>query len=219
MMRAGRTVLAGMAGGPLARKGARMKSTHARTTFAVRRTGSIRRSTWTVTDGDAAIAVAHTTLISNDMRIDVRGRSLTFHMPSRRPREFTLEDDATGELIISGRHHSGGRDRGNLVNEQWRLDIAGRDPIQFTYRHREPRGCGFTDQHGASLLTLGHDPSFDARGSKSWVRILMRMWGAALKSIDRYLVHVHDATIDAPVLALVGVWMERTADSRYPSSA
>jgi hypothetical protein len=75
------------------------------------------------------------------------------------------------------------------------------------------------DERGAPLMILGHDPSFKPATGDSWVRILFRIWGAAIASADRYHVEVYDRSIDAPLLALIGVWMERTSDGRYPNTA
>jgi hypothetical protein len=51
--------------------------------------------------------------------------------------------------------------------------------------------------------------------------VLLRLWGGALASGDRYLVHVHDRSIDVALralLALIAVWLEHTAEGRYPTS-
>ena len=52
--------------------------------------------------------------------------------------------------------------------------------------------------------------------------MLLRMWGGAIKSADRYVAQVEDGAVgrvvpvaDVPVLALLVLWLERTADSRY----
>jgi hypothetical protein len=177
---------------------------------------------WSVADGDRVLATAAMRSVSSGMRIEIAGRRLHLDMPGalriRSAGTVGVFDDATGTHVVAGSRVTGGRDR-NLVCEAWTFAVAGHAPVEFTYRLREPRMLGFSDGRGAPLIRIGHDPSFTARAGDSWVRVLFRMWGAAVQSADRYLVHVYDRSVDAPLLALIGVWMERTADGRYPSSA
>ena len=86
------------------------------------------------------------------------------------------------------------------------------------------RALGFYDAQDRALMTFGHDPSFDMKTPGSTFRILLRLWGGAIKSADRYVARV-DTELggrlvpedDLPLLLQVGVWLERTHDARYPS--
>jgi hypothetical protein len=178
--------------------------------------------TWAVRHGDAVVATARIPLAKFEMSIDIGGRQLTFRMPDMLrftpPTEFHVVADTTGEEVVTGARISGGRDR-NLVCEQWSVTVAGREPVEFVYRLREPRTFSFTDLRGTPLVRLGHDASFTAKAGDSWLRVLLRLWGGALGSTDRYLAQVHERAVDAPLLTLIGVWMERTSEGRYPTSA
>jgi hypothetical protein len=56
-------------------------------------------------------------------------------------------------------------------------------------------------------------------GQRKWWRILLRLWGGALASGDRYLAQVHERSADTAMLALIAIWMERTSEARYPGGA
>jgi hypothetical protein len=191
-------------------------------------------SRWAVTDVDVELASARTWLTRQDIAIEAGGRHLTLHMPGsgwrNRPRQFAVVDDASGQCVISGQLTHGGVTGGltssGLVVEEWAVTLAGGSTIAWHYRQPDPRKLGFFDPTGAPVLQIGHDPSFDMTTPASTLRILLRFWGAAAASADRYVALVEDSAVgrwvsseDVPVLALVGMWLERTANSRYINSS
>ena len=90
--------------------------------------------------------------------------------------------------------------------------------ISWFYK-REPDKVGFFDADGAPILQIGHDPSFDTSAPGGTLRVLLRFWGAAIESTDRYVALVEDGAIgqavtaeDVPVLALLGMRLQRAAE-------
>jgi hypothetical protein len=82
-----------------------------------------------------------------------------------------------------------------------------------------------------SSWTRAPNPSFDtsgletSRGALGTLRILLRFWGSAIASSNRYLLHVADDAVgrvfdadDVPVLALVGVWLQADVEGEAESS-
>ena len=137
------------------------------------------------------------------------------------PEELEVVDDGTGERVIDGKIISGGRAEHGAYTEEWAVTLATGRTISWFYT-REPDKLGFYDTGGAPVLRIGHDPSFDTAAKGGTFRILLRFWAAAAESTDRYIAHVEDGAVgrlvpaeDVPVLALVAMWLERTADSRY----
>ena len=70
-------------------------------------------------------------------------------------------------------------------------------------------------------MQLGHDASFDQAPGSAF-RILLRFWGGAITSLDRYRADVDTDALarivpvaQIPMLVMLGVWMERTCDQRY----
>jgi hypothetical protein len=203
------------------------------TTLRVAKTGDATRrllslggepGRWAVTDeAGTVLAEAGMKLVATAMDVDVGGRRLSARMPGAagfgRPQAFHVDEDAVGQAVITGELLDGGRTASGLVGERWRLSVGNEAPIDFVYRLSEPRTFGFYDQQGAALLELGHDPSFTAEQGDRWWRILFRLWGAAATSTDRYVVTVHRPQPDAALLALIGTWLERSAESRYPNAS
>ena len=123
--------------------------------------------------------------------------------------------------MIEGKIISGGHAEHGAYAEEWAVTLATGRAISWLYA-RSPDKLGFYDTDGAPVLRIGHDPSFDTTAKGGTFRILLRFWAAAAASTDRYVAHVEDGAVgglvpaeDVPVLALVAMWLERTADSRY----
>lgn len=191
------------------------------TTLRVGRAGAARP--WVLTDdAGTALAEARQHVRTPDLTVDLGGRRLTARIAettlATRPTTFDVLDDA-GHVVVDATRTHGGRDRRGLVAEEWAVTVAGAAPIDWIQRLGEPRALGFHRPDGTPLLTLGHDPSFTANQGDRWWRILFRLWRGAIESHDRYLVQVHEPVAEAPLLAVLGVWLERTASSRYPSTA
>jgi hypothetical protein len=160
--------------------------------------------------------------------IDAGGRRLTFQMPGMygfsHPTEFEIVDDSD-QRVLSGKITYGGRDNRNLIDEVWTVTLASGDTLSWIHRRREAM-LGFYDLAGAPVLLLGHDASFDTSAGGSTFRILLRLWAGVAASKDRY-VALHELTGTGktlpaeavPALVLLAVWLERTADGRYPTPA
>ncbi len=179
---------------------------------------------WAVTDGDGELATARLRLSSYELEIDAGDRHLTGHLPmplTGHPEEFEVVDDTTGQKTIDGQIVSGGRAEHGAYAEEWKVTLANGQAVSWFYARRPDR-LGFYDASGAPILRFGHDPSFDTSAKGGTFRILLRFWGAAAASADRYIAQVEDGAVgrlvppdDVPVLALLALWLERTADSRY----
>src|SRR5206468_10720532 len=90
--------------------------------------------------------------------------------------------------------------------------------VSWVYRH-EPHQLGYYDASGAVLMPMGRDASFDTTTPTSTFRMLLRFWGGTIASLDRYFARVDDerigraiAVADIPVLALVGMWLQRMVE-------
>ncbi len=202
-------------------------------TLHVRKTGSKGRklltlggdpSQWAVSNDNAELATARLRLASYDLDIDAGGRHLTARMPwvhFGHPKELEVVDDGTGQKVVEGTLTWGGKARPGPYGEEWAVTLATGRTISWFYE-RNPDKLGFYDTDDAPVLLIGHDPTFDTSAKGGTFRILLRMWGAAAASTDRYVAQVEDGAVgrlvpdeDVPVLALLGMLLERTADSRY----
>jgi hypothetical protein len=186
--------------------------------------GSRRR--WAVSDGVAVLATARQRLVRDQLDIDAGGRHLTVRMPGMRrwgvPKVFEVVDDSTGEKVIAGKPSSSGR-RGNR-DQEWALTLPSGGTLSWFYQP-EPRKLGFYDRGGAPVMLMGRDPSFDLPAKVSVLRILLRLWGAAIASSARFVVQVEDDAVgdvvtaqDVPILALLGTWLQRIAEAEDPAS-
>ncbi len=208
-------------------------------TLAIRKVGSERQRLltlggeahrWAVTDGGTVLATAGSSLANDNLDIEVDGRRLTLRLPRRGwftpPSSCEVVDDQTGRQVANATMVSGGRTRRNQISEEWKVTLASGATLSWIYRRADDVLGFYQPQGGAPVLRIGHDPSFDAPANASVLRILLRFWFAAAASADRYLVRVEPGVIghlvpsdDLPVVALFALWMERTADRRYPSAS
>ena len=92
--------------------------------------------------------------------------------------------------------------------------------LTWIYDRTDEPKYGFYDGGGSPVMQIANDPSFDT-SSTSTLRVLLRFWAAAAASTDRYIARVEDGigravpAEEVAVLALLGMWLERTAKSRY----
>jgi hypothetical protein len=183
-------------------------------------------SRWVVGNGRTELAIARSWFTRYLLEIEVGGRSLTAHMPGilgpSIPRSFEVVEDATGRRLVEGTIRSGGSTPVGAYGEEWAVTLAGGVTFSWIYRRGEPHKLGFYQGDGARLMAIGHDSGFEADGQTGTLGVLLRFWAAAEKSVDRYIARFEDGVIgefvrveDAPVLALLGMWLERTAQSRY----
>jgi hypothetical protein len=207
------------------------------TTLFVRRVGSQRSKLtmlgglsgrWAVSDGDTELATARDHFSRPELDIDADGRQLTARMPGKigrgkPPREFEVVDDRTGEKLADGTRVWDARTKPRPTGEEWDVALASGSTISWFYM-RDPDKLGFYD-NGAPVLRIGNDPSFDVPAKASTFRILLRMWGGAIRAAGRYAVQVEDSAVgrvvpaeDVPVLALVAMWLKKNADVRYSES-
>jgi hypothetical protein len=185
--------------------------------------------TWEVSDGGTVVARARTHWNSYTVDIDAGGRQLTMHMAGkhkwRSPSRLHVAEARSGRPLITGRHLSGGRGANNLIGEKWEVSLASGATVSWFYWQRKHM-LGFYDGDENPVMLVGHDPSFDAPSRPTLLRILLRFWMAAAASMNRYTARIGTSAVgrlvpapDVPVLAFLGVWLERTAGLRYPSSA
>jgi hypothetical protein len=207
------------------------------TTLRVRRVGSERSKLpmlgglsgrWAVSAGDAELATARDHFSRPELDIDADGRRLTARMRGKigrgkPPRDFEVVDDRTGEKVADGNRVWGGGRNPPPNGEEWDVALASGSTISWFYM-RGPDKVGFYD-NGAPVLRIGNDPSFDLSAKGGTFRILLRMWGGAIRAAGRYVVQVEDSAVgrvvpaeDVPVLALVAMWLKKNADVRYSES-
>ena len=183
---------------------------------------------WAVSEGGTVLATASSSLANDNLAIEVGGRRLTLRLEGRGwlkpPSSCDVVDDQTGQQLASGTMVYGGRTRRNQISEEWTVTLASGATLSWIYRRADGILGFYHPQGGAPVLRIGHDPSFDAPAKAGTLRILLRFWFAAAASVDRYLAQVEPGVIghlvpaaDLPVLALCAMWMERTADGRYPT--
>ena len=169
-------------------------------------------------NGDVILATARARLRRDELEIDAGGRQLTARMPEMLrwgpSKEFDVVDDATGERVIDGKLISGG----GPGDQEWAVTLSTGGTISWIYQG-EPRKLGFYDSGGAPVMLMGHDPSFDTSAKGGTLRILLRFWGAAIASSDRYVAQVEEGAVghavageEVPLLALLGMWLQRHAE-------
>jgi hypothetical protein len=174
--------------------------------------------TWGVFDGDTLLASARIGA-KPQMKIDAGGRRLTgrlhgwFKMIDAFE-SYDVVDETTGETVLSAKRLSGQRQE-----QEWEVHLASGTTITWLYRMSEER-LGYFDTDGAPIMELGHDPSFDTSGGVGTFRMLLRFWGAAVASADRFLATVEDDAVgrvvaaeDLPLLALMSTWLEKLAEA------
>jgi hypothetical protein len=178
---------------------------------------------WEVTDGATRLAtgddpVSHRRLPRMD--IEVGGRRFT-----ARERDgangYEVSDAATGEQLVDLRFteyvHSG---RGR--REVAAVDLASTGATLSWNHLPAQRQLGFYETTGAPVMTIGHRLDLRPSAGHGVARTLLRFWGSTLKGADRYQAQVTDeavgrlvATEDLPILALLGMHLERTFDRRH----
>lgn len=172
---------------------------------------------WEVTDGEVVLATARARLAHDQLDIDAKGRRLTARMPgitwSGDPDKLEVVDQTTGQKVIDGKRTSG-----RLQNQEWSVILPTGAAISWMYR-TDPQRLGFYETSGAPIMLMGHDPSFQTPAKGGTLRILLRFWGSAIASADRYVARVEDGAIgnavtaeEVPVLALLGMWLQRKAE-------
>jgi hypothetical protein len=185
---------------------------------------------WVVVDAEGAqVATATNRLAAHELRIESGRDRLTARIPAgmlqlRYPEELEVVHDGTGQSFMEGRLASVDLRGGTFHEEAWAITLSSGAAITWAYTMIGDRKLGFYEPSGRALMTFGHDPSFDVSGDMSTLRILLRFWGAAAASADRYLVRADSASLgrivpaeEVPVLAMLGVWLERTSGGRYAS--
>jgi hypothetical protein len=178
--------------------------------------------TWGVYDGDTLLATARIRVKKIDIEAD--GRRLTAHLHGLFKTidawdGYEVVDDATGETVLSGR-----RTKGQRQEQEWDVRLRSGTTITWLYRMSEKR-LGYFDADGTPIMQLGHDPSFDTKAGGGTLRVLLRFWGAALASTDRFLVTVEDGAVGRvvapealPILALMSMWLAKSAEASTTTS-
>ncbi|WP_109506967.1 hypothetical protein [Nocardioides speluncae] len=173
----------------------------------------IRRSggEWAVTDGDATLATARGGMLSDRLEIHHNGRVLRADLSKG---ALVVTDSATGEQVVRAAHIPG-RDPQVAVREKWAVSFATGAELAWMYKS-EPRQMGFYDAAANPVMVIGHHISIQAPRKASVVRILFRMWTGAVKSAGEYgavfdepALAALSLTSDAPLLALLGMTLER----------
>jgi hypothetical protein len=173
---------------------------------------------WGVFDGDTLLATGHIG-INPKMQIEAGGRHLTARLHGWFKaidafESYEVADDATGETVLSAKRLSGQRQE-----QEWEVSLRSGTTITWLYRMSEER-LGYFEADGAPIMQAGHDPSFDTSGGVGTFRMLLRFWGAALASADRFVATVEDDAVgrvvaaeDLPILALMSMWLEKGAEA------
>lgn len=207
-------------------------------TLFVRRSGSqlsqwlaLGGGGWTVSDGRSELAQARMRLIRNEINVSIGGRKFTGRIPRTMglsiPRAMEVVEDDTGRRIVEGKLVSGGATPAGSFVDQWEMAFGSGSTISWFYwpeDKKHPRRLGFYELDGTPVMTLGHDPSFSVPAGGGTFRILLALWGGAIASMDRYVMQMDEGAIDRvipasdlPLLAFLGMFMERTAEGRYES--
>jgi hypothetical protein len=185
---------------------------------------------WEINAADGSeLARAQDRLVSSELTVDVGGRRLTARMPGilriSSPKELAVVDDTSGQQVLAGSLDSAAVRSQAFRAEEWTFTFSTGQAVTYVHSVQDPRTIGFFDPAGAPVLLIGHDPSFDVGEERSTFRILLRFWGAAAQSTDVYLVQLDASAAgrvvpigDVPMLAMLGVWLERTVDTRYSTA-
>jgi hypothetical protein len=130
------------------------------------------------------------------------------------PNEVEVVDGATGQPVIHGKRRSGKR-----MEQDWTFTLSDGRTVSWAIHGGEEK-VGFFDPDGGPIMQMGHDPSFDTSAPGGTLRVLLRFWGAAVASADKFLVFVEDGAVghavaaeDVPILALLGMWLEKAAEA------
>ena len=176
--------------------------------------GSLGR--YAVGDGDAVLATGQFRTARSQLDIEADGRLLTAKMKWKLdlPNELEVVDATTGEKVIEGRRTSGARQE-----QEWAMVLPTGATVSWVYR-AEQDTLGVFNPDGGPVMQMGHDPSFDTSAKGGTLRVLFRFWGAAIASADRFVAQVEDGAVgqavrreDLPILALLSMWLEKTAEA------
>jgi hypothetical protein len=200
------------------------------TTLQIRKTGGPLTSHWVVTGSEGSqVATATSHLLGDDLRIETGAGRVTARILKRDKRKGTstgleVVDDVTRQQLVTGRVAWAEAPGSVFSGEEWEIRFASGATIVWRHVREGDRRLGFFLPDGTALIRLTHDPSFDVAGATSVFRILLRFWTAAAKAQNRYLAQADDVSVgrviapeQIPMLALLGVRLERSVVTRYPS--
>jgi hypothetical protein len=180
---------------------------------------------WSLIDGARELATGRTFVKNDDLSIVIGDRHLIARLAGgtafSAPRNLTVVDETSGETVVDAAYVSGGSPgMHNTIDETWAVKLV--TGAEVRWRFRTATEARFIDADGATIVSIGHDPSFDVEANQGTFRTLMRMWGGVIAASDRYIVQVDERAVggavtgdDVPILAMLAMWLERTVNVRY----
>lgn len=181
-----------------------------------------RAGPWEVTDGATRLASGDDPVTHHrhpPMHIEVGGRRFTARKGDG-DNAYEVSDVATGEQLIGLRLTVSGRP-GRARREAATVELASTGATFSWNNLPTEHQLGFYETTGAPIMVISHRVDIQPTASHGVARTLLRFWGSVIAGADRYQAQVTDdavgrlvTPVDLPILALLGMHLERTYNRR-----
>jgi len=182
-----------------------------------------RGGPWHVTDSATLLATGNDPVRHHrHYQIDIETDGQRFTARQRNGETgFEVSDDTTGEQLVGLRFTDFGHS-GRGRREVATLDLTSTGAT-LTWNHLpEERQLGFYETTGAPVMVIAHRLDVQPSAGHGIARTLLRFWSSALKGADRYQIEITDEAVgrlvlseELPILALLGMHLERTYNQRH----